>query len=230
MAASGITILHKCKLTPITLEELMEYSFYALYQLSYLADTARFGQSPDMYSDWDNSDEQREFVINSHLWKTVNFIWEYAEKGMHIEKLNEAYVNDLLVDLYKWGASCDSVLLHDGSFGHETLEVREAGSKLAYKFLARIKLDLGWNIDHAFPAASLYPMTHETKLSTVEYALLAGLSHVGAVRNEASSKSDQLITEKIGNNILIPVEVARHRLPKKRKFVSTQGVNYDSAN
>ena len=230
MAASGITIFHKCKLTPITLDELMEYSYYALYNLSYLAESATSGRSPDMYSDWDGSEEQKAFVLNSHLWERVNYIWEYAEKGMHIEELYDGAVNDLLVDLYMWGAACDAILLHDGSFSHETIEVREAACKLAYKFIARIKLDLEWDMDDLIPVVGLFPMTHETKLTTVEYALLAGLSHIGAVRNEASNKNDPLITEKEGNNILIPIEVARIRLQKKRKFVPTQGVNYGSSN
>jgi hypothetical protein len=228
MAASGITIFNICKLTPITLEELMEYSYYALRNISRLADTAKHGQLSDLGSDsdWDGSTEQQEFVLSSNLWGKVKYIWEYAEEGKHIESLHDGYVCDLLVDLYMWSSACDATLLHDGSFGRETVEVREAGSKLAYKFLARIKLDLKWDIESSLPVAELYPMTHATKLTTSEYALLAGLSHTGAVRNEASNKIDPLITVKEGNNILIPVDVARYRLQKKRKFVPTIGVDY----
>lgn len=244
MASYGITIYQQCKLTPITEEELIEYAYYALNNMESLTAYAKTGDQPDMSLDWNNSLEQREYVFESHFWTEVKFIWEYAEKGLNIDKLSsininksktvrnlhDGYINDLLVDIYKWFATCDATLAHDGSFGYETVEVREAGSKLAYKFIARIKLDFKCNLDDIISIGELYPMTHEKMLTTHEYALLAGLSHVGAVRNEASNKANPLITVKEGNNILIPIDVARKRLISKRKFVQTRGVNDGDTN
>lgn len=242
MAVSGITISNRTKLTPITEKELMEYSYYVLYQTSYLYQTALNGRSPDMYADWDDSTEQNTYVLNSHLWQEIKQVWEYAEHGMHADKfcltddsngdfteLKDGYITDLLVDMYKWFTACEGVLYHDGDFGHETPEVREAGSRLVYKFLARLKLDFKCNIDQFIVADTLFPMAQETTLSSHEYALLAGLSHVGAVRNEVNNKNNPLIVTKEGNKIMVTVEVARERLQKKRKFIQTQGVDYGKA-
>ncbi|MEG3754151.1 hypothetical protein [Psychromonas arctica] len=232
MAALGLTIHHACKLTPITEEELMEYSYYAINNLNFLAKTATGGfQSLIEENDWEASIQQKEMVVETNLWKTLKLIWEYAEKGMNLERIKSEYhMDDLLTDLYKWSSACNSTLLYDGHFGHEKIEVRESSIKLAYKFLARLKLDFEFNILDELPSSGLYPVAHSTMLTTVEYSLLAGLSHIGAVRNEVCKIKDPLVIEKEGGNILITIPVARKFLQKKRKFISTEGIDYGQVN
>ncbi|ENK2107885.1 hypothetical protein AB3A40_001805 [Vibrio alginolyticus] len=222
----GLYIYSKCKLSPITLSELEAYSFYAINALTSIAKSALIGEFNHTFI-WENTQEQRELLLGSNLWKTLKFMWDYAENGEHYSELHDGLIVDLIHDLYLWSAACGSRLALDGSFGYESIEVREAGIKLGYKYLARLKLDFGCELVKDIPIHAQYPQSHEEALSTIEYALLSGFSVVGAVRNEIMDKSDPLIATKQGKVSFIDVDSAKPRILKKRKFTPTFGVNYD---
>lgn len=223
MAIPKITIAGKCKLSPVTENELNQYSHYALICINQTAELANGTGWPDLSIEWDNTEQERQNIKNSYLGETLRFIWEYTERGLHLDKMEMGDFHDPLMQLYRWTATCNAYLVHLGSFGDaESIEVIEVGSKLAYKFIARLKLDM----NHELCVEDTYPMSHASELTTIEYALLSGFSHVGAVRNEVSNKLDPLTVNKVGNQTLISVETARKRLMKKRKFVPTQGANY----
>ncbi|WP_261890203.1 hypothetical protein [Vibrio cortegadensis] len=176
---------------------------------------------PEMHTSWNNTEEERKIVNQSFLGETMMFAWEYAERGLHLKTMSKGAYHDPLIFIYRWTITCNAYLIHHGKFGNESLEVNEVGSKLLYKLIARLKLDLQLDMDHEFGACALFPMTHATMLTSHEYALLAGFSHIGAVRNEVCRKDSPLIVEKKGNQILVPIASARISLAKKRKFTPT---------
>lgn len=218
--------IHKnCALSPTTKEELMAYIFYVESKLQMSVNGVEICTNDE----WEGTDEQISIVENHRLWGDFLNVWEYAEQGiLHIKCSPTAEMaNDLFIDLYKFVGMGQVMLAHDGSFGYESLSVRHAGAKVLYKYLARLKLDYKVDLDFDFAMIHLFPLAHDKELNTIEYALLAGLSHVGAVRNEISNKNNPLIAQKVGNNLVILIEEARKRLPSKRKFVPSEGVEYD---
>ena len=226
MSTLKITISSKSKLSPITEAEINQYAYYALTCINQTAELANGTGCPDLTIEWNNTESERDVVKHSYLGETMRFMWEYAEQGLHLDEMKKGNFYDPLMQLYRWTATCDAYLVHLGSFGEEPLEVMEVGSKLAYKFIARLKLDLNLDMSQEFIIANIYPMSHDTELTTLEYALLSGFSHIGAVRNEVSNKSDPLKVSKTGNQTLISVDEARKRLAKKRKFTQTIEVDF----
>ncbi|SDH43805.1 hypothetical protein SAMN04488136_11623 [Vibrio xiamenensis] len=212
-------------LRPLTEDEVMEYVYYVLYHCDYLSQVGRTGISPDRYCDHMDEDG-RELVLNSHLWQEFKFVWEYAEKGLHADEITQVQASDLISGLYKYAGLAEVVLLHDGDFGLESRSVSYAGTIILYKFMARLKLDFNWDMEDVTGAFCLFPMAHDTELTTVEYALLAGFSSHGAVRNEISSKTDPLKATKVGKTLLISVDEARKRLPRTRNYIPTKGVTH----
>lgn len=223
---SGITLHKSCPLSPITKDELMSYIFYAESRIQIAVND----NSLYLDDEWEGTEEQITMVENHRLWPDFLAIWEYAELGKLPlaagVRLNAEIANEFLVDIYKFIGMGEVLLAHDGSFGFETLDQREAGAKVAYKFLARAKLDYKINLDD-MPIGWLFPVAADEALTTTEYALLAGLRHVGAVRNEVSDKHNPLMTKKVGNTLLISIDEARKKLPLKRKFVPSIGIDYD---
>lgn len=212
-------------LSPITEEELMEYVYFILYHCDYMSQVGHTGKSPDRYADV-MDDSGRQLVLNSYLWQEFKFVWEYADQGLHGDEINSDYACDLVSSLYMYAALGEAVLDHDGQFGNEGASVSHAGTVILYKFLARIKLDFKWDIGFEVPPSCHFPMADEIKLTTVEYALLAGFASIGPVRNEVSNKADPLKAEKVGNTLLISIDEARKRLPRTRKYIPTQGVTH----
>lgn len=222
MTAPQITIASNCKLSPITHDQLNEYCYYALKCLMETSQLAQEFEWPEMHTTWSNSDKERDFVKKSFLGETMTMVWEYAEQGLHFESMSKGAYHDPLIFIYRWVITCDAYLVHHGKFGNESLEVNEMGSKLLYKLIARLKLDLQLDMDHEFGVSDLFPMAHPTMLTSHEYALLAGFSHIGAVRNEVANKENPLLVKKKGNQILVPIESAISALAKKRKFTPTR--------
>ncbi|MBT1445068.1 hypothetical protein KJI95_11110 [Shewanella sp. JM162201] len=226
----SVSLLNRSKLTPVTSAELTEYCYYLLHVLNDLASLATKGKYFEMSRDWTGTDEEIQFVHNSYAWELLVRIWDYAENGISAHNFMPAAITDDFEHFFKLTSACEGVLYHDGSFSHESTEIMITPIKLALKYFARLKLDTEWDLDHEVgPCLSLYPSVHETHLTSVEYALLAGLSHIGAVRNETCKKENPLLTEKNGNNIIITIEESRKKLKNKRKFVPTPGVNYGYA-
>ncbi|CAH7472597.1 conserved hypothetical protein [Vibrio chagasii] len=222
MTAPQITIASNCKLSPITHDQLNEYCYYALKCLMETSQLAQEFEWPEMHTTWSNSEKERDFVKKSFLGETMTMAWEYAEQGLHFESMSKGAYQDPLIFIYRWVITCDAYLVHHGKFGNESLEVNEMGSKLLYKLIARLKLDLQLDMDHEFGVSDLFPMAHPTMLTSHEYALLAGFSHIGAVRNEVANKENPLLVKKKGNQILVPIESAISALAKKRKFTPTR--------
>ncbi|MDA0149794.1 hypothetical protein [Vibrio sp. LaRot3] len=216
-------------LSSISLDDLNEYSHYTLTCINQTAALANTGEWPDeLFIHWNNSVEEVAAVKKSYLGETMFFLWEYAEFGLNYDEIKAGHYHDPLMQVFRWTSLCDAFLVHAGTFGNEDLAIQQLGKQLAYKVLARLKLDLNIDIEEEFSANSLFPLSHPTDLTTLEYALLAGFSHVGAVRNEICNKANPLKVIKEGNNSIIPIEEARVKLFKKRKFVPTRGLDYQS--
>ena len=214
-------------LSAISLDELNEYCHYTLTCINQTADLANTGDWPDDFlMSWNNTPEEVNALKSSYLGQAMFFLWEYAELGLHYEDMKAGQFHDPLMQVFRWTALCDAFLLHAGTFGTEDLAIQQVGKQVAYKVLARLKLDLDIDIDNELSASDLFPLSHPTDLTTLEYALLAGFSHVGAVRNEISNKKNPLPVMKEGNQSIIPIEEARNRLFRKRKFVPTRGMDY----
>ncbi|PMG86413.1 hypothetical protein BCU83_04165 [Vibrio breoganii] len=236
----SILCIHgQAALTPVTEADLLHNTYNILGHLSSLFDeTIRGAEYPSAHSDslfveWTSTPEQVALVKSAPIWATIYDNWLYAEKGIHPKKLRRCTLElGHLVTLHRLIGLGDLILMHDGSFDCGSVATHEALIKLMYKFIARAKLDkldteyyaefLEMNIEEYFPQALEYG-----KLSTIEYALLAGFSHIGAVRNEASGKNSTLKVTKEGNSLAISVEEARKRIPRKRKFIPTEGIDYE---
>ncbi len=227
MKHTGIVISKDSSLSPVKKGDLIQYTYYAIAYIDNLNKMTLNGHSSDICQDWVGEDEQYEIVYKSGLWQDINTLWEYAENGLNHKRLYDGYCNDLLSDLYKVIATCNGILLHNGTFSHEGKEVREAGAKTVYKFMARLKIDglLENGLDD-IAVSSLFPMADFRQLTTFEYALLAGYSHIGAVRNEIGKKNNSLVATKSGGTLLISLNEAKRTLINKRKFIPTPGISY----
>jgi hypothetical protein len=225
---TGITLHKNCSLSPTSEDELMEYTYYLLYHSQSLYECGRFGNSLDISNAWSNTEDERKWVASSSLWTHFKWAWEYAERGMGANKLNIALLQDNMMFLHRYAGFGQVVLEHDGNFACESTTVRDTGPKVLCKLLARFKLDFNVDLDSEFPLLHLFPLVYSSKLSTIEYALLAGMSHVGAVRNEVSRKVNPLPACKVGNNLEISIKDARARLLSKRKFVPSPNIDYAS--
>ena len=219
-----LIIYKACPLSPTSIDELKAYFYYVEYRRQLSVNDIVINDDPD----WEGTEEQRAIVHNHSLWSDFEYIWAYAEKGLNAEEVKNgvAHALGLLIEIHRFIGYGEVELVHDGSFGCESISIREAGIKVVYKFLARMKLDLKIDLDYEFAMLWVFPLSHATKLTTSEYALLAGLSHIGAVRNEVCKKSNPLFAEKEGNNLVISIEEARKHLLNKRKFIPSKGVDY----
>ena len=221
---TDITIHRRCPLSPILKEDLMGYIYYDEKKIQLSVNDIEICNDEE----WAGTEEQLAIVQGHRLWRDFQFVWEYAELGLHVQEIKGfmAHSLDRLIDIYKFIGYGEVVLAHDGNFGHESISVGNAGAKVVYKFLARMKLDLGIDLDWEFAMHGLFPLSHNVKLTTTEYALLAGFSHIGAVRNEVCKKSNPLLADKEGNNLVISIKEARKHLLNKRKFIASKGVDY----
>lgn len=219
-------------LTPITEEELMIYCFFSECRMEQSFNDKSICENDEI---WEGTKEQLKIAQESRYMGHLYSAWRYAELGIpgflfteygtnkpkSIESIS-VEVNEWFIEMIRFVGYSQMILAHDGQFGHESTAERYTGAKILYKFLARLKLDYGLEVLDSFMMLELLPHTSDLGLSTVEYGLLAGFSHKGAVRNEISNKETLLTAQKIKNKIVIPIEVARKTLMTKRNFVPTE--------
>jgi len=211
--------------------DLDRYCYDFCVALTALSRSATGRGAVEWEEHWTGAPEQVIKIRRTPLWEVFNRIYQYAEFGC---------LDGLVFDGEQWNFNDDDILLIVEWIGalltqEQTTDIGfnlDIGKCLVHKFIARYKLD-GNSLERGpyticRDLLHVYlPLTHLTRLSLFEIALLSGVSNLRSIRNATYEKENPLKTIKEGTKITVEVFEARRWITNRRGFVPTPGINYD---
>ncbi|CAM3158562.1 hypothetical protein [Vibrio rarus] len=165
---------------------------------------------------WDYVENPEEMLESVPIYKLFDAMYQYGQLG-NIAFQRTLSDDDLLRML---------PILHMNDFIYEQLFSAESPSYLVltmlHKYLARLKLDLGINLDEDWDTVSVFfPFAHAEDFNLYEIALLANVKNVNSIRNAAYSQEDRLQTFKEDGKQLVTRFDAIEWLTKRKHFVES---------